>query len=144
MDLDSHNSEIEHLGSGVTLEWLHERRIAILTVVGTTRDVVDTWANRAEQLVSDWSVGQTYAVIHDVSGAFLSPHARLRAQKFADMTRTSGLQGRYAVVVSNSLFGQTMRVFVNVSLRTRATERLAGQCFTSREQAIRWVVEGFA
>lgn len=131
----------EQVGQNVTLEWLDEGRIAIFSVRNATRKDVEIWANRAEELIRAWDLQQTYAVAHDVQLAFLSAYAQERAKGISALVKSRGLQGRYAVVVANNVFGQAIRLFVNITLR--AKDDLTGQCFTSREVALAWLREQF-
>lgn len=84
-----------------------------------------------------------FAVVHDVQLAFLSPYAQNRAKVTSALAKGKGVKGRYAVIVANNVFGQTITAFVNFTLRSKTGDDLKGQCFTSREAALAWLREQF-
>jgi hypothetical protein len=136
-------AEIDKLTDQVSIEWLDDRRIAVLSVRTNDRKEVAIWADKNEELIRTWRKDSPYAVLHDVQYAFLSPYARSRAEKTSQVSKDTGARGRYAVLVANNVFGMTISAFVNFKLRNKSGEGIKGQCFTSREAALAWLREQF-
>ncbi len=134
---------LEHLSDNVTIEWLDDHHIAVLTVRSNARSDVQIWADKNEELIRTWREDSPYAVLHDVQYVFLSPYARERAHHITQVSKEKGAKGRYAVVVASNVFGQTISMFVNLKLRNKSGDGITGQCFTSREAALAWLREQF-
>jgi hypothetical protein len=75
--------------------------------------------------------------------AILSPYGKKRATELIKLLEDTRLKGRYAVVVADNVFGQTIAMFVNFTLRPKANTLFVGKTFTSREVALAWLREQF-
>lgn len=141
------SSEKEHpidfVSDYVTLQWLDEKRIAVFSVNSPKRQEVEAWANKAEQVILNWRTDSPYCVLHDVTKSILSPYAQKRAQKLLKLLEEKYIAGRYAVVVANNVFGQTIAAFVNFTLRPKPGALFVGKTFTSRDVALAWLREQF-
>jgi len=144
MMIDEKNGTfIDHISDFVTLQWVDDKRIALFVVNSSDRQEVAVWADKVTQVIQGWQKDNRYAVLHDVTKAFLSPYAQKRAQKLLTLMEEERLKGRYAVVVSNNVFGQAIAIFVNFTLRPKAGQQIEGKTFTTRESALAWLREQF-
>ena len=140
---DEPRPTIDYISDHVTLEWLDNHQIAVFTILVNNRQNVKVWADKTETIIGAWAVDKPYAVLHDVQTAILSSYAQQRATKLLRLLQKRQLRGRYAVLVADNVFGQTIMAFVNFTLRTRPEEGIHGQCFTSREAGLAWLREQF-
>jgi len=140
--MDSRNEiKNEDAKQNVTLEWLDDAKIAIITAHGSSRKEAEAWVDISEELIRDWEPDKKFAVMYDAKWVFLSPYVRRRAELITQITKEKALKGRYAVVVSDNVMGQATSIFINFTIRGRVADGLEGQCFTSREVALAWLRE---
>jgi len=143
MNPDKLSDYTDHLSDSVTLQWLDGHKLAFFSVNSSDHPDVKIWADKVEHVIANWREDSPYAVIHDVTKAFLSPYAQKRALRLLHLLQEKNLAGRYAVVVANTPFGQAIATFVNFTLRPKPGKPIMGKTFTTREAALAWIREQF-
>lgn len=137
------NSITEDLGYGVCREWLHNRRILIMTVKiegESVRETMDTWAAGVIESIQAWPKGQTMLLMHDATHATFSAYLRRKIDE-VDRATPTDIHGRTAVVVTRTAVGR----FLSLSAQTTARffrKRIELKVFFDRESALSWLEEG--
>lgn len=129
--------EPETLAPGLQRFCLHEGRIVVLRGSGTSHQAVDAWAAAVKELFEGWQTGEELRLIHDFSGATLTPYAAKRAREVTGLRPELG--GRIAVIVSRSALGHIIRIFVNRTAQKTARER---RVFFDIDEALKWLAAG--
>lgn len=136
------NSTGEDLGYGVRREWLHNRRILIMTVKiegESIREAMDTWAAGVIECIQMWPEGQTMLLMHDATQATFSAYLRRKIDE-VDRATPAHIHGRTAVVVMRTAVGR----FLSLSAQTTARffrKRIELKVFFDRESALSWLEE---
>lgn len=136
------NSTVEDLGYGVRREWLHDRRILIMTVNfegESIRETMDTWAAGVIECIQAWPEGQTMLLMHDATHAIFSAYLRRKIDE-VDRATPAHIHGRTAVVVTRTAVGR----FLSLSAQTTARffrKRIELKVFFDRESALSWLEE---
>ena len=131
---------IEKICDGITREWLFDRQIVVYTMYDIRRASVDAWIDAVKHVVEDWRLDQPYLSLQDASRLLtLSPYARTHSKEAAELAIKRGLHGRSAVVLSNNLLSQVIRMFVQHELSTGTLTR---QVFLAKDEALRWLMDG--
>ncbi len=128
---------VEQLSSGLTREWVCERRIVIYTLTDVRRETADAWAEAFKADIMQCPGDQPFRVIHDFSSSAVisTPYGRKRAQEMVD-TRPE-IKVRAAFVLSASALSQLIHLFLS---RQNQMPSRVRRTFTSREQAIEWLL----
>ncbi|MDX2078437.1 MAG: hypothetical protein SFZ02_18535 [bacterium] len=140
---EKNGTPIDRISDFVTMQWVDNKRIALFVVNSSNRHEVGAWADKVETIITSWRKDSPYAVLHDVTKAFLSPYAQKRALGLLHLLQENQVKGRYAVVVSNTIFGRAIARFVNFTLRPRGGQEFMGKTFTSQDVALAWLREQF-
>jgi hypothetical protein len=59
--------DVEVLAPGVTIEWLSDHRIMIMTASDSSRGTVDVWINRSMELLREWPADKPWMTIIDAT-----------------------------------------------------------------------------
>ena len=127
----------EKLSEKVYRTRLENDRIIVYKVLDSSRQSVDAWADGILDLYKDWDPENLYLAVYDLSAVVaLSPYARKRTREIVDSSMH--LQGRYGVVLSNSLVSFAINLFVRREL-DRTNRNFIREFFATREEAIEWL-----
>ncbi|MBZ0305061.1 MAG: hypothetical protein K8I82_03245 [Anaerolineae bacterium] len=135
-------SAVEELGRGVRREWLHGRRILILTVNvkdDSIREATDVWAQGVIDGIRDWPKGQVMLLMHDASQATFSAYIRHKIDQ-VDKATPAHLFGRTALVVPRGVIGRFISLSANSTARL-FRGRIETKVFFDREAALAWLEE---
>ncbi len=140
MSSPSGPSNVEQLSSGVTREWLFDRKIVVYTVLDPRRESVDTWCSAFKTDLMNWPADQPFLLIHDLSSpkATATSYALARAQEMVYIRPE--VKGRAGIILPENFVSQVIRVFLNRQERRVAVVPRARKVFVNREQAIAWLL----
>jgi hypothetical protein len=129
------SSPVEQLSSGITREWILDRRIVIYAGVNPARAAIDTWYDAFKTDILAWPADRPYLVLHDLTNknVALTPYARKRAQDMIYLRPE--LKGHSALLLRNTFASHLIDLFLRQQRQT-ARER---HVFYSREKAIDWL-----
>lgn len=134
------DNTIEQVAEHVTLEWLHDGKLSVLTVASIDFASIDAWsaaAIAAAQICV--KADKLYLAVHDVSAHGLSFTPYIREKTKETIQAQKGVEGRTAVVVPMSWPGMMMRLFLNQLMQIVSDRPIKG--FRTREEAVAWVAE---
>lgn len=139
METRTETHTIEDLGHGVTMSWLYDGQLLHMTLNRSERRAFDVWADKVMEFLNLWPEELPWLAVHDLSEAMLSPHASKRFKDIALLTNAAHIRGRYAVVVSNNIFGEAIRFFIARQMHRLSSPQLEARCFLNADQALEWV-----
>ncbi len=130
---------IERVLPGVTLEWVHDRQMALLRLTSISFEAVDAWVDTILQLLAHQSDDHPYLVVYDLSDpqVTLTPYVRARTQEVA--RAFPEIKGRVAVLSPRGGAGRLLKLFVNQVMRIDRGRQM--QVFFTRENAVAWLAE---
>ena len=132
--------EIKELNrDGVTLEWLHDGRIAMFHAENTSSETIDAWYHMSVELVQNWPQAKPYLVLSNFSNLGLTPYSRQRSEELAAAIPDS-LNGRVAVVISRGILGYGLRMFGTTPLKA-LVPNLEFEFFFEETKALAWLEE---
>jgi len=131
---------IEEIAPGFTREWHCDRQIIVYVPTSATRQMVDWWLDTAIQTALDWEGGKPYLAMHDLShpDVVLTPYARQRTREA--VRKLPDYLARSATVVTPSVMGHIMKLFVAFDMR-KDHPSLERKVFFARRTAFRWLME---
>lgn len=130
----------EEINENFTLEWSHDGQIVIFHVTSIHRAMVDTWADKYIELLTDWESEGPFLTLHDflyADSIIMTPHMRRRSQEFVNLR--PDVATRTAIVMPKSLFSNATRIFIQ-SLPQPNPNRIR-KIFFSTEEALTWLEE---
>jgi hypothetical protein len=133
---DTHNVTPEEIVSGLTVEWLFDKRVMALTAQHTDRELVDAWANKIIEVASTWSTERRLFILNDFSGkkCVVTPYNQ---QKNRELTKMfPNIKSSTAMIVQQNLTMQLSRLFVR--MLPQNPHRLIFMTF-SRAEALDWL-----
>jgi hypothetical protein len=132
---------IEELGHGLKRQWLHEGRILTLTIPPeAARAVSDAWAEATLAAMAEWPNERPFLALHDFSVSGFSRYGSAKADEVVKAIPPH-LQGRVALVVTNNVFGNMIRVGSRGMMLFMTKQRLESRFFTNRDAALTWLEE---
>ncbi len=130
----------EKINENFTLEWLRDGKIVVFNVTSVHREMVDAWANKYIEILSNWQSELPLLTLHNFLQAdsiVMTPHMRRRSQEFINLR--PDVATRTAIVMPKSLFSNATRVFIQ-SLPKPNPNRIRKMYF-SVEDAMVWLEE---
>jgi hypothetical protein len=128
------------LADGLTMEWLDEGRILVLTLEYVTRTAVDTYVEACKRLLKDPKIIENpVCVVQDISAhnVSLTPYFRKSLDEISDFIQHKHIHGYSAVVLRRGFMERIMRYFGN-NLQ-RKTPSFPSHYFFDRSEAIDWL-----
>jgi hypothetical protein len=137
--LPTEPSTVEQLSSGVTREWLFDRKIVVYTVLDPRRETVDTWMNAFEADLMSWPADRPFLEIYDLSTplAALTPYVLARAQKMVFVRPE--VKGRCAIILPGHFVNQLVRIFLDRQEKRISNVPRVRKLVANRELAIAWL-----
>jgi hypothetical protein len=126
---------IEELAPGVTLEWLFDRQMVVLTLQTAAREAIDATLERIKHIMETWPADRPYIAMQDLSYPKLNmtPYARERIKEPQQWCPELG--GYIALVLPSTFVAQIVHLF----LRTQKDDRREVRGFMSRDKALAWL-----
>lgn len=121
--------------SSVTLEWLDDGAIPVLTIRDVARGTIDIWFKLLVDIMKAWPADRPFVIMHhiDTQDAFLSPYIRSRVK---DLDKVNAdLNGRVALVLPRTFVAQIARIFLRTARRTGVMTEI----FFKREEGLAWL-----
>jgi hypothetical protein len=135
-------SDVSVSDSIVTSGLLHDGAIVTFALKGNpTRALVDKWFDLVAEAVKGWPTEKLFLALHDFSDdrVAFTHYARVRVKEFEPLV--ARLHGRIALVLTNNLQGQIIRI----ALRSfRWQRKLRTEAFFTYEEALHWLEAGLA
>src|SRR3954468_17118232 len=102
----------------VTLEWVADGAIPVLTITDMSRGTIDMWFKLLVEIMKAWPPDRPFLILHhiDTQDAFLTPYIRSRVKDLDDVNTT--LNGRVALVLPRTFVAQIARIFMRTARRT--------------------------
>ena len=132
---------VEHLGAGLTLEWVFNGRIPIITPQRATREAVDIWFAAVPRLRVRWRESTTATgVIYDLSHKDFGPTPYLR-HHLELIAKDAHTHVRHftVIVLAKTFFGQVFHAMSNGAVPMPRNYR--NKTFFSRDEAIAWLIK---
>src|SRR5687768_12055272 len=127
-------SPLEELCSGLTFQWLFNRRAFALYAEHSSHKLVDVWAEKIIDITTSWPRNRTLFILNDFSGKNCTM-TTYNQQKNRELFRMfPGYKTVNALVVRQNLTMQLIKLFI----RAVPSERPIHLSF-SREEATRWL-----
>lgn len=132
-------ANIEKIGDGVTLNWLHDKKMMIFTVSDSHRATVDLFIDKYIALLRIWPPEQPFliglATLHD--DASVTPYIRERTQAVIDVAKERDITGRFALVLKRNFFLRLVRVFMQMNRQQGGP--LETCIFFTQPEAVAWL-----
>lgn len=130
---------VHEIAPGVSLEWLHDGRIYVVTLTNVRRETIDAYVELNKSLIRQ--VGNTLALtLQDVSDSNmgLTSHVRQKTAEIWDELCQRQLVGYMAFVISPGPMASMAKLFVNTANRFVAS-KMSLQFFTDRQKALEFL-----
>lgn len=124
----------------MALKWIQDDRIVVFSLGDTTRQSVDQFVDEVKTTRTSWDTTKPLLAIYDVShgNILLNSYVRTRSLELAE-NPPPDLYGAYAVVVSDTIIGTLVTVFLN--LFSDKHPSFKGRAFHNFEQSVQWLNE---
>lgn len=126
----------------LTLEMLHDRKIAVFTfpprtkdAVMNTREVADVWMQVLKDQVQNLAAGDSWYRLHDFSTMNIPPTPYFVSKLLEASKHRPDLRGHSVFVLPRNMFTQIMQ---NLSYRIQS-QHIRIRLFFSREEGLRWL-----
>lgn len=127
------------LAEGIRYEWLHDRQIIACRIETSRTTSIDALYDFLLNTIENWSPDKPVLILYEPSDGktMITPHIRRRmAQLGASHPQRSG---RVAVVIANNTaLSHAVRLFI---MMARGKQARIKRLFTTREEAVRWLLE---
>lgn len=133
---DNPNTSVEVINEHLTLEWLHDGKIAVLTAKSVKRHVVDAWADKMKEFLLNLPAGKTLLTLHDYSATdhfVTTPQLRKRAKE--NVMLRPDVNARTAVVLPKNIVIQITNIFLRALPAPRHSTRIR-RIFYTRAEAL--------
>lgn len=129
--------EVIFVTSGVSYQWLDEKRILKFVLRDVSRDTIDKWYSLLFDLIKNWPAEQPYLVLYDMrqENVTMTPYLRQKASEMNELRQE--VKGRIAVVLQPNMTVYLLRFFVRMRRRSSRVTSL----FLSEEAALQWLRE---
>ncbi len=123
----------------VSLEWLVDNRLAIVTVTSVSQLAINAWADTILYLGKAWSPDEPMRVVHDFSAVpILTPYIRKKTLETNNQFLTGFPKGIYAaVILPNNAFSRASVIFTSRSLKRNP--RTDQRHFFDRQTGVAWL-----
>jgi hypothetical protein len=129
-------SPLEELCSGLTFQWLFNRRAFALCAEHSSHKLVDVWAEKIIEITKTWPKDRTLFILNDFSGKNCAM-TTYNQQKNRELFRMfPGYKTVNALVVRQNLTMQLIKLFI----RAVPSDRPINMYFT-REEATSWLMK---
>ena len=134
LSVDDPSSTIEQLAPGVTIEWLHDKKIIVVTSHDTARTSVDSWMNRSADILQNWPSDRPYLCAIDASDPNVTrtPYSQGRLKELR--TLRPDLKRYMALIPPKTYVMQLMQLSMKLP-----TSREEMKIFFTRDEAIKWL-----
>ena len=127
----------EKISEKVYRQWRFDRRLVVYKLLDSSRETVDTWVKSVIDVLKEVPTTQPFLAIYDVSDVLaLTPYARKRSMDI--VTAAQHHQGAYALVLSNAIVSNVMRLFVRREIDP-TNRRFVSQFFHRDSEAQTWI-----
>ena len=128
-------SQVQEISPSLSIEWLLNRQIVLVTLKDMSRGTVNLWVDSVSPIMRDWPRSQSFRLIYNAADprVALTPYLRTKLAEFNQFS--GGLEGRVALILAKSFVGQMTQLF----LRTQRHPGIETRIFFSYDEAFAWV-----
>lgn len=135
---ESTDGSIEQLGTGVTRQWLHERRLVIYSVTGGGIDITNAWADNVIQDMQAWVAHQPILSLQDLTQSGISVYGKARTEDIFKAV-PSAIPTHIGVILGRGPLANFMRLLGEGLLRKYRRPDFTIEFFSSRAAGLAWL-----